>query len=305
MNYSKRIILLLISSFQLTVCLANLYYPGHPPMEKDKIVVEQLLPTQSGPAYLQTNGSNAYFIAAREKLNRAGHKPDDFRYMSDLAFYNMQLGDTALARTALETLYQKYPNEYNIILNLSLLSEKAGDYPRALELARKAFVVFPDANYGSGWIHLRIQEFRNGLRKPATEIIRLNNSDSFPTWIENKTIGLPVSADSLLLQLAWQLHIRSGLFPVPDSINAQLYMDFADIVAKTSTRTLAAPFYEVALAYAPANKDLIKSRLALMTASGKEVNKTFQWASLIWAIPVGLVLIALIGNVINSRKKKA
>jgi len=285
---------------------ANLYYPlSEIPTEAGKLMTEKLLPAGNGPAFIQVNGSNANFIAAREKLKQAGHKPDDFRFISDLAFYNLQLGDTSTARTALEELYRRYPNENNILLNLALLCEKAGDYRRALSLAQKAFDLYPGANFGSGWINLRVLEFRNQQFASPAEIIKLNNTDSFSTWLNNKTASLSVQNDSLLLQLAWQLHVRAGLFPAPDAINAQLLGDFGDLVAKSNTRTIAIPYYEAAMSFDDTKKQFFGERIALMQESGHAVSSTFRWAGLIWMVPIALLLVAFIGYLINSRKNSS
>lgn len=276
---------------------AHFYYDRNFPFAGTAPDLSKMLPDTSGKPAFWSVKDKSYFVALKQKLLAEGHPENDFRFQADLAFCNYILGDTS-AVAGLENLYVNHPEEANLAANLSLIYEQRGDKEKALQLAKRSYALFAGAWFGSGQLRIDLLEGNN-------EGLSFNGNTPFAQWLNDPKKTTAANTDTLMLQLAWQLHLRTAFFPYPDAITAQLLVAFADLVAKTNTRSTAKPFYEAALQYAPEKKAFITERLALMDASAKEVKKTFRWAALVWGVPILALLIAFIGNIINRRKKQA
>ena len=292
--------LLLLSFFLLLLsgsASAHFYYDRNFPFAGTAPDLSKMLPDTSGKPAFWSVKDKSYFVAFKQKLLAEGHPENDFRFQADLAFCNYILGDTTAVAT-LENLYANHPEESNLAANLSLIYEQKGDKKKALQLAKHSYALFPGAWFGSGQLRIDLLEGNN-------EGLSFNGNTPFDQWLNDPKKTTAANTDTLMLQLAWQLHLRTAIFPSPDAITAELLVAFADLVAKTNTRSTAKPFYEAALQYAPEKKAFITERLALMDASAKEVKKTFRWAALVWGVPILALLIAFTGNIINRRKKQA
>ncbi|MGV3766911.1 MAG: tetratricopeptide repeat protein [Chitinophagaceae bacterium] len=276
---------------------AHFYYDRHFPFAGTTPDLSKMLPDSTGKSAFWSIKNKAYFVSLKQKLLAEGHPENDFRFQADLAFCNYILGDTS-AVTTLENLYVNHPEESNLAANLSLIYEQKGDKEKALQLAERAYALFPGAWFGSGQMRISLLEGNN-------KALSLNGDTPFDQWLNDPKKTTAANTDTLMLQLAWQLHLRTAIFSAPDSLTAQLLIVFADLVAKTNTRSTAKPFYEAALQYDLERKTFITERLALMDASEKEVKKTFRWAALVWGVPILALLIAFTGNIINRRKKQA
>lgn len=296
--YKGRLFLLslffLLSSYSAS---AHFYYDRNFPFSGTAPNPSKMLPDTSGKPAFWSVKDKSYFVAFKQKLLAERHPENDFRFQADLAFCSYILGDTS-AVTSLEYLYVNHPEESNLAANLSLIYEQKGDKEKALQLAKRSYALFPGAWFGSGQLRINLLQGNN-------EGLSFNGNTPFDQWLNDPKKTTAANTDTLMLQLAWQLHLRTAFFPSPDAITAQLLVAFADLVAKTNTRSTAKPFYEAALQYAPEKKAFITERLALMDASAKEVKKTFRWAALVWGVPILALLIAFTGNIINRRKKQA
>lgn len=227
----------------------------------------------------------------KDSLDRIGFQRLDFKGKSDYAVILLKMGETDRAIKMLRDLYETHPREYNILANLATALELAGQSKEAHELLEKAIALNPASHYGSEWIHLRILEQKIATQPDYKQIIQLGVGN-FSTWITDKKYVFPRPADSLKLQLAYQLHERIAFIAPPDAIIGQLVFDFADIVAKNDSLEAAIPFYNYAAGYSTALKDSVAARKEAIKEERKIVKNTFRWAGVVWAIPI-LVLVVV------------
>lgn len=222
--------------------------------------------------------------------------------LSDYAVYELKIGNKKRAVEILEKLVAGHPKEYNVLANLGTAYELTGDDNKALELLKKAVAVNPGSHYSSEWIHIRVLEEKLAGRQ-YNKIINLDIKD-FSTWVTDKSYIFKVPADSLKIQIAYQLHERIGFVASPDPVVGQLVLDFADIVAKTEVRTEAIPFYNYAAWYDSSLTTIKEARLKVLSEEKKVVNDTFRWASIIWALPLLAFAVLLAAWIRSMRRNK-
>ena len=106
----------------------------------------------------------------------------------------------------------------------------------------------PSSHYGSEWIHIRILEQKLSFSPdyPAITGLGIGNVND---WLKDKNYKFPQPPDSLLKQIAYQLHERIFFVSPPDKAVGQLVMDFANIAAKQYGAGNAEDFYTYALRY--------------------------------------------------------
>lgn len=239
------------------------------------------------------------------EMQTAFQKGIDHRLLSDYAWYELKVGDKANAVKLLEKLYARFPSEYNIVANLGTAYEVTGENEKALGLLRKAVAINPQSHHGSEWIHIRILEQKVTATPDYTQIIGLPAGQNYREWLSGKNYHLAMPADTLMIQIAYQLHERISFVPFPDPIVGQLILDFGDLVAMTYSKEEAAPFYERALLYDPKLFNTIAARRATHTfplLAGAIVAKRkngFDW------LYIGAAVILVIGAVVYfSRRRK-
>ncbi|MBO9634775.1 MAG: hypothetical protein J7578_16800, partial [Chitinophagaceae bacterium] len=226
-----------------------------------------------------------------------------FRELSDRAVAELKTGNTATGLSILEQLYRLYPNEYNIVANLGTAYELNGNKNKALEFLKKAVSIKPLSHFGSEWIHIRILEEELATSPNYKNIINLGISD-YQKWLTDKTYRFPRPADSLKLQIAYQLHERIKFIAPPNKTIGQLVTDFADIVSKTDSLGAAKEFYQFALSYDPTLRDTIAVRIKGVEFSQKEVKNTFRWATIVWAIPLLALILIFFAWLKSMRNQK-
>ena len=184
-------------------------------------------------------------------LEQALERNIDYKLLSDFAWYELRVGSKRNAVRLLERLYEKYPNEYNVMANLGTAYEVTGNNERALELLKQAVAVNPASHHGSEWIHINILEQKIKARPDYSRILDLQAGKDYALWLTGKVYDKPVVPDSLMVQLAYQLHERISFIPAPDPVVGHLLLDFADLVALARSRSEAKAFYEHAIHYEP------------------------------------------------------
>lgn len=289
----------------LSFACLNEYYRTAPPLANNKLDLSAILHSKKDahPYWKHGVDDDVVMLQNKDSLSRVGLGKLDYKGLSDYAVIELKIGDRKKAVDILEKLYVQHPNEYNIVANLGTAYEVTGNNEKALELLRKAVAINPRSHYGSEWIHVAILEQKVGA-KQYNQIINLGIKD-FSQWIIDKSNVFPRNADSLKIQIAYQLHERIAFIAPPDDVVGQLVLDFADIVAKTESRDAAIPFYEYAGHYSSSLQKTVEARKAALKAEQKEVKNTFRWASVIWAIPLlafFMILFAWLKTIRNNRK---
>lgn len=201
------------------------------------------------------------------ELQNAIDKKTDFKILSDFAWYEVRIGNKENAVKLLEALYRLNPEEYNVVANLGTAYEVTGQNKKALEFIRKAVAINPASHFGSEWIHIRILEQKVKEKPDYTKIINLGADKSFTKWLTGETYNKEITPDSLMVQIAYQLHERIGFIPEPDPIVGQLIFDFADLVTIARSVSEAKPFYRYAVTYDTSL--LTKEKERLLEADGK------------------------------------
>ena len=302
----RQIIPLLLISILLTPAAVfscfNEYRTPEIPFADGKLNLQELITEDKDRlAYWHNGFDGKDFIIQKKALEDLGLGKLDYKQLSDYAVLELRIGDKKNGVAILEKLYAQHPDEYNIIANLGTAYEITGNDQKALELLKKAVAINPISHSGSEWIHVNILEQKLGA-KQYDKIINLGIKD-FSQWVIDKSYVFPRPADSLKVQIAYQLHERIGFIPAPDSVIGRLVLDFADIVAKTEARDSATAFYDYAVVYSPALKNIVAARSKALTEEHKVVNDTFRWASVMWAIPL-LVFVMLFAAWLKSMKKQ-
>lgn len=270
----------------LFACI-NEYFPTELPLKDNKVNLWLLLnrPGEGQRPYWSPGFYREGLRVARmDSLQRLGMAKMDYRTLSDYAVMCLKRGLYREAIELLEPLFTAHPQEYNIVANLGTAYELNGEPEKALPLLRKAVALMPASHYASEWIHIKVLEQKLGSQQ-YQQVIDLGIKD-FSQWIIDKKYVFPRPADSLLLQLAYQLHERIGFVAPPDTVVGQLVLDFADIVAKHIARDSAVAFYDYAVQYAPTLQGVVAGRKAVLKAEQQEVSNTFRYASLVWALPL-------------------
>lgn len=282
---------ILISS-AASACL-NEYQIAKMPLANEKLYLHGLLHANKGEVPYWWHGFDNDALHRMEAIAEMKTGKMNYRERSDYAVLQLKTGNGAEGLKILQDLYRLHPNEYNIVANLGTAYELNGDKANALDLLKKAVAINPLSHFGSEWIHIRILEEQLAATPDYKKIIHLNTGN-FQDWLTDKTYRFPRPADSLKLQIAYQLHERISFIAPPNAVVGQLVTDFADIVAKTDSLGAALEFYQYALKYDSTLKDSIDVRINGVKASQKEVKDTFRWATIVWAIPLlALVMIFL------------
>ena len=315
-----------LPSAQFTFACGNEYFQTiQIPVKNDSLLLSHLLnsPSDFNHPYWW-NGFGDNITSTRDSLysvmaNKAGLYPEsldkkystiiqkllianEFKLLSDYAWYELRVGDKKRSLLLLEELYKQYPNEYNIVANLGTAYEVNGDNNKALELLKKAVEINARSHFNSEWIHIKILEQKIAAQPDFTKIMNLDIKD-FAAWLSDHKYQFQQAPDSLKKQLAYQLHERISFINPPDPVIAQLVLDFADIVAKHDGHAAALPFYEYAAVYGTANMNAIVSkRKEIIAQTKKEIETTFRRAAIIWAIPL-LAFVLIFVAWLRSRKK--
>jgi LPXTG-motif cell wall-anchored protein len=173
----------------------------------------------------------------------------DYRLLSDLAALELRIGNRENAVKLLEKLYNKYSNEYNVVANLGTAYEVTGKNELALQLLKRAVKINPASHFGSEWIHINILEQKLSTTPDYTKIMDLQLFDTTANSPLRKNYKKKITPDSLMIQLAYQLHERISFIAPPDKIVGQLVNDFADLVSITHSSEEAKEFYQFASTY--------------------------------------------------------
>lgn len=214
-------------------------------------------------------------------LQRCLEKNVDYKLLSDYAWNCLRVysvselsgaaGKRETAIKLLQALYEKYPAEYNIVANLGTAYELTGENEKALTLLKRAVEINPASHHGSEWIHIKILEEKVKSTPGYNKIINLTVPNDYREWLTGQFYDKSMKADSLMIQLAYQLHERIGFVAPTDPIVGQLVLDFADLVAITHPPYKALEFYRFATTYDPTLAMQVSTRSEIIPPA---VNKT-------------------------------
>lgn len=301
----KLLLAIVLLSPGLSFACLNEYYRTELPLTNSKLDLSAILFSKGDihPYWKHGFGDDMAMESRRDSLRSIGLDKLDYKGLSDYAVIELKIGDRKRAIDILEKLYAQHPREYNIIANLGTAYELTGNDEKALDLLRKAVAINPRSHYESEWIHVRILE-QKLAGKQYDKIINLGIKD-FSAWIIDKSYVFPRNADSLKIQIAYQLHERIAFIGPPDDIVGQLVLDFADIVAKTESRDTAVAFYEYAAHYGSSLQKTVEARKEVLKEEKKEVKNTFRWASVVWAVPLLAFVLILVAWLKSIRRSKS
>ncbi|MCX6315663.1 MAG: hypothetical protein NTW29_00110 [Bacteroidetes bacterium] len=297
----------------------NEFYRSEIPLDRKKLRIEYLLHDEGNVLPYWSHGFGYAEPDGRwdiiEKMKKAGimldeseditwpmlqsalQRKKDYKLLSDFAWHEVRTGDREMAVKLLEALYKEHPTEYNILANLGTAYEVIGKPAQALELLRKAVAINPASHFGSEWIHIRILEQKVAAKPDYRLIIDLK-----PGSKNDK----PIPPDSLMVQLAYQLHERISFIAPPDPIVGQLVKDFADLVAMQQTPKQAQEFYAYAAQYdstvllqKPVAEAVVKE-----TVQTKKNSDSVTYITTWLLVIIGVVIAGVVVYKINRSKQR-
>lgn len=240
-----------------------------------------------------------------KQMDKAFETGIDHRLLSDYAWYELRVGDKKNAVKLLEKLYEKYHSEYNVLANLGTAYEVTGNNQKALELLRKAVAINPQSHHSSEWIHLKILEQKIAGTPDYKQIIDLGAGGDFSQWMAGTRYDKPMPPDSLMVQLAYQLHERIGFIAAPDPVVGQLILDFGDIVAMKHSRETAKEFYARAIHYDSLLTAAVKIRMdtTIKQVEVEQVTATKRSSSLnsLYIAAAAMLLVATLYFVFRTK----
>ena len=150
----------------------------------------------------------------------------------------IHLGRTKEALTILEKLEKKVLGSYYVAANLGTAYELIGDNEKAYKWIAKGMKRNPDSHFGTEWLHLKILEAKQAIKKNPNWI----NTNSV-LGIDWKLIGDDLSkvkvpgdrgtlygADAIRKAIEYQLHERTEFVKPPDPVVASLLYDLSRLV---------------------------------------------------------------------------
>ena len=317
---------LLLHSICALACGNEYYTSGEMPLKGGKLNARYLLQNRSDtewPYWWTGFGDNIIDrrnelflrITGREQvigpvpwqlIERALERHTDYKLLSDFAWYELRVGNKRNAVRLLERLYEQYPDEYNIVANLGTAYEVTGKNEQALTLLKKAVALNPQSHHGSEWIHVNILEQKVKARPDYAAIIGLGSGRDYSHWLTGKAYDKSIPPDSLMVQLAYQLHERISFIRPPDPVVGQLVLDFADLMAIARSREEAKEFYQYAVSYDQALSATAQQRMNAKPREPKEERTTAKTTSsgYTWLyITIGALALILLIRLVIQRKK--
>lgn len=168
---------------------------------------------------------------------------------SDLvaAYLYLQQADSAAFWS--KRLVQKFPNEYNVLINYAVALELQGKLNEALVYMKKALAINPYSHFGSEWIHQRILEnYIAGNTAPTRSILGLDfGNDSLPKRPDSLTSITP-----LLTELHYQLEDRLFFMQQSDKkdvLFGSLLYDYANLLFLAGYVDFAPDYFAMAEQY--------------------------------------------------------
>ncbi len=236
---------------------------------KRKLVAEMPTPTTVEILNSSAAGRRGFWETESKKLASA----KDYRSRNDYAVALVHLGRGAQAIPILEALERERPGVYHTAANLGTAFELAGRNADALRWIRESIRRNPKAHDGTEWLHVAILEAKLAqTRDPkwlATHsVLALDfGPDAVPRMpkrLPNGNTGKPVTAKALRDALYYQMLERRQFVNPPDPYVADLFFDWANIVALTDTVETAVDLYNESLRFGFARETLAKKRIAHM-----------------------------------------
>lgn len=210
-----------------------------------------------------------YWEARRAELAGKG----DYESRNDHAVALLHLGKAAEAVEAFEALERERPGVYQTAANLGTAYELAGRNADALQWIREGIRRNPQSHDGTEWLHVAILEAKLAQARDPNWLATHSvlgvdfGSDARPRTPKpypNGNDGKPVTAKELREALEYQLMERRQFVGPPDPYVADLFFDWANVVALTASLEEAVDLYDEALRFGVVRKALAEKRRAYM-----------------------------------------
>lgn len=210
----------------------------------------------------------------------------------------VSIGDQYLGLQNLENLSTQYPDNYEVWNTYAWALFIAGNLDKALIASDKCISIHSGQMGGSDHLFRKMTISATG-KLPAKEIVQLKTDDFYDFLVLQTITG---NSDSLLNQIHYLLYNRLLFLPQQDSITGRLFLDAGDLIAKKTDRNLGVEYYIQAVQYDSSLTQAVKTRTDFIEDGKRSVKSTFNWASVIWAIP--LVALAIIGAAFMKSQKQ-
>jgi tetratricopeptide (TPR) repeat protein len=236
---------------------------------KRKVIEAMPLPTTLEMINGLAADKSAFWEGERKK-SAAGK---DFESRNDHAVALLHLRRTAQAIPILETLERERPGVYQTAANLGTAYELAGRNADALRWIREGIRRNTNAHAGTEWVHVAILEAKLAqARDPkwleTHSVLALDFGPEAvprkPGRFPNGNDGKPVTAKALHDAIHYQLLERRQFVGPPDPYVADLFFDWANLAALTTSLEEAVSFYDESLRFGAPRAPLARKRLAHM-----------------------------------------
>jgi tetratricopeptide (TPR) repeat protein len=215
--------------------------------------------------YFEQGFEKQQLLDKKSRLETKLREKPSFKTSSDYALVLLKLGEYKKGLVLLEDLVKRYPNEYNIVVNLGTAYELNGKPELALKYITKAVKINPASHEGSEWIHIEILKSMLKLRKNKTylkeqSVLNLNFPHDLSSYQTTLTKKDNMRLDSIKEQLRWQLKERVSFVVPPNAVVADLLFDLGNLVALTESIERSIPLYDQSLQYMPDNFNAVLNR---------------------------------------------
>lgn len=224
----KTLIGILTVFFLSSFCL-NLYHVNASGQEFDGLHLSTL------PIFYQSFDTTFY-----KRLIEKIDKGDVITYknkshaLSDKSVALMKLGKVKDAQKILLNLYEKTPDEYNIVINLATSYELTGNVDSALILTKKALQINESSHRGSEWFHVKVLEAKQKMKDNSNWIKENKVLDIRLPEFEPDSIMELDTIQEIIEDIGYQLVERVPFTPQHDILLANIFNEYGDILSRIS-----------------------------------------------------------------------
>ena len=169
----------------------------------------------------------AEITANAQELHR---KSPTLENTNDLAVAWVLTGRMAEGIQLLRDLEKQYPGNAIVAANLGTALELTGADEEALQWIRESVRRDPQEHEGSEWVHVRILEARQALKKDPNWL----RKNSVVGWREGQRLppnerSQPRTPRNLIDSIGYQLNERTQFVNAPDALVGDLYLSLGDL----------------------------------------------------------------------------
>ena len=263
----KRLVLILLAAQPVFACI-NTY---HTTLKGKRVLYSNNPAPYSivNNLELAAQGHGDFWVKESKKLEGA----KDFKSRNDYAVSLIYSKQTAKAIPILEGIERERPGLYMTASNLGTAFELSGRNAEALRWIREGIKRNKESHNGSEWVHVAILEAKlaqaqdpNWWKTHSVLAIDFgpDAKPRMPARLPIGNYGKPVTPKEFKDAIFTQMLERRQFVGPPDPYVADLFFDWANMVALTDTVEVAVDLYKEALRFGVPRKAITEKRIAHM-----------------------------------------